>query len=339
MTGAGSAIRALLPQRAKEFARDLLESVKRRIPRTPRGIPALGLADTQLYPHGNNLLPILRKALSQKLAHLGLTASTPVASIGTCFAEEFAIFMQRERCNYIQTEKDAFAASANWGRVYTVPNLLQIVRYSIECDFPLIVERTDAGWIDPLREYTVTPSPTREDAEMRVRQHREASLEALRSCEVLVITVGQNEAWTDMKNDMVWGRIPPREILAARRADFVVKEFGYRENVRDLNGIIERLLKLNPKLRILFTVSPVASHATFSDCDVVSRSFANKCLLRAAVHEVLLLHDSRVFYFPSFEMVLCDNPYSFVADNRHVTRATVRRIFKSLASVTGLSRR
>ena len=41
-------------------------------------------------------------------------------------------------------------------------------------------------------------------------------------------------------------------------------------------------------------------------------------------------YPEQVFYYPSFEMVLAYNPNSFVFDNRHVMRKTVKRIFKAL---------
>ena len=73
----------------------------------------------------------------------------------------------------------------------------------------------------------------------------------------------------------------------------------------------------------------MASYATFISQNIVSQSFAGKCTLRAAIHEILPL-DDKIFYYPSFEFVLSDNPSSFIYDNRHVKRFKVSQILSSL---------
>ena len=74
-----------------------------------------------------------------------ISRETAVASIGSCFAEEFAFYMKRKNFNYLSVEDDKLSASANWGRVYTVPNLLQIVDYSIDSYYPVLVEKSRNG--------------------------------------------------------------------------------------------------------------------------------------------------------------------------------------------------
>jgi hypothetical protein len=330
-------LRALVPAAARRWLRDGFEAARRRFPPAPRALPQFGLSATQVYPQGDNFDVVLGQAMAGKLEGLGLDARTPVASIGTCFAEEFAHFMQQRGLNYVRTEPDALAASANWGRVYTIPNLLQIVRYSFEPDFPLVVERSERGFFDPLRDYVTAHFTSEEDARTSIRRHRTASREAFTQCEVAVITVGQNEAWVDRRNGLIWGRIPSKDVLAARREAFEVREFSQSENREALARTLDLLKKMNPGVRFLITVSPVPSAASFTDSDVVSRSFANKCLLRAVVDEAVAARRGHAFYFPSFEMVLCYNPTSFRADNRHVKYGSVDRIFGLLERTTGIA--
>lgn len=330
-------VRALVPGSLRKAMVDAAEGVARRAPGEAAGLPQYDLAVTQVYPKGNNLYGVLRTATQEKLAALQLDSSTPVASIGTCFAEEFAFFMTNEGHNYLRTEHEDVAASANWGRVYTIPNLLQIVRYSVDPAYPMVVEYGEHGWFDPLREARKsTYAATREEAEGAIRAHRRASYRAFAECRILIITVGQNEAWVDKSGGHVWAKLPPREVLDARRESFRVTEFGFAENVAALEEVVMLLHSVNPTLKIVFTVSPVASQATFSDTDVVSRSFANKCLLRAVVNDVVEKQPTRLFYFPSFEMVLCDNPRNFRADNRHVKYSAVARVFSLLSGATAL---
>jgi len=333
----GPRLRALLPAVVRRRLRDGFEAARRRFPAAPRALPQYGLAATQVYPQGENFDLILEQAIAGKLDGLGLGPRTPVASIGTCFAEEFAHFMQARGMNYVRTEPDVFAASANWGRVYTIPNLLQIVRYSFEPDFPILVERSERGWFDPLRDYATPHFGSEEEAKNAVLRHRQASRVAFTQCEVAVITVGQNEAWSERSSRLIWGTIPPKDILAARRSAYEVREFSLAENRAALDQALDALKRANPKIRFLLTVSPVPSFASFTDSDVVSRSFANKCLLRAVVDEAIAARPGEAFYFPSFEMVLCYNPTNFRADNRHVKYRSVDRIFGLLERTTDLA--
>lgn len=324
-------------KRIRQYIKDgVKSSINRFAPGKAAGLPDHGLEVTQVYPNGTNLYEVLRLATTGKLSRLGLNSSTPVASIGTCFAEEFAYFMRKNAFNYIQAEGGVFPASANWGRVYTIPNFLQIVRYSVDPSYPVLLENSDRGWFDPLREPRASYSESKDAANDVLVAHRRASRDAFCSCKILIVTVGQNEAWIDNVTGQVWAHTPPRDILRARRKDFSVVEFSYSENVAALNEAVNILQSENPGLKILFTVSPVASYATFSDTDVVSHSFANKCILRAAVNEVVSARPDELFYFPSFELVLCDNPRNFRADNRHVKYAAVDRIFDLLAKSTAL---
>jgi hypothetical protein len=329
-------LRVATPLWLRNTYRDLAERARWHIAAEATGLPRYGLSRTQVYPLGRNFLPILLEATAAKLEGLVLRAATPVSSIGTCFAEEFAIFMRRHGYNYITTEPDAFYASARWGRVYTIPNFLQIVRYSFERDFPVTVEEGPKGWFDPLREYSAGTHASREAAESAVRSHRLASREAFSAPSVLILTIGQNEAWLDTASGHVWAQIPPKETLDGIGRRFQAREFGYEENLSALAAALEILFEANPRLQVLMTVSPVASHATFCDSDVVSQSWANKCLLRVVVREILKRHPGRLFYFPSFEIVMGLNRDSFRADNRHVKHATVDRIFELLVQATRL---
>lgn len=328
-------IRLVTPIKARNLIRDLAETVRWHLQAEATGLPKYGLARTQVYPGGRNFIPVLGEATAAKLQGLKLTPGTPVASIGTCFAEEFAIFMQKRGYNYVSTEPNVFYASAQWGRVYTIPNFLQIVRYSFEPDFPFEVEQGPAGWFDVTREYSVGTCPDRESICTAISAHRKASREAFVSASVLILTVGQNESWVDKRSGTVWAQIPPVEMRMDGER-FEPREFTHADNVTALEQALEMLWRFNPALQILITVSPVASYATFCDTDVVSQSFANKCLLRTVVKDVLTRYPGKLFYFPSFEMVLGLNRDSFRADNRHVRHSRVDKIFRTLADSTGL---
>jgi GSCFA family len=318
-----------LPQSVQRRLHDRLEDWRRRRPGRHSGIEKFGLTPAQVYPRGINFDDCVRQAIAGGLEDLVIRKETPVASIGSCFADEFASFMRRAGFNYVAAESDVFPASANWGRVYTIPALRQIVLYSTQDDFPIPIEHSIDGWFDPMREPAVGRCADHEEAEGAIREHRDASRRAFVAARVLIITLGQNEAWIDRRSGLVWARRPPEELLQADAGRFEARTFSFEEDVEWLRDALARLRERNEDLDVLLTVSPVASYATFCGTDAVTQSFAGKCLLRAVAERITRVVP-RVWYFPAFEMALAYNPYTLAADNRHVKNSTIDRIFNLL---------
>jgi hypothetical protein len=315
----------------KEWLRDMRENFHRYFPGPLVGIPKYGLGATQVYPLGQNLYPALEQATKILFSDLDITNETPVASIGTCFAEEFSGFMKNSGGHYLQMEANVFNASAKWGRVYTIPNLKQIVTYSLS-QFPADLEMDDGKYLDPLREKSIGYFPSAKVGHEEIAIHRANSRKVFETAEVLVMTLGQNEAWSDSKLNIVWGSIPPTRLREQNPDRFKPVIFDYKTCVEQLKDTISLLRSKNPSLKIILTVSPVAAYATFSSTDVITQSMEGKSILRSVVGEVGRELEN-VYYFPSYEMVMCNNPHTFNADNRHVKRGTVAHIFSLLSNV------
>jgi len=313
----------------RDWIKDRRESYYRLFSNKGEQRSKIGAYNLEIYPFGNQFLSYLSRKSIKQFTGLGFNLQTPVASIGTCFAEEFASHMKQKGGNYLYLEKNIFNSSANWGRVYTVPNLLQIIKYSVTDDVPVHIEQYEAGFIDPLRERSAGLYANYKDAQTAILSHRTASGNIFRQTEIIVVTLGQNEAWFDKLNNIVWGSIPPSELLKKESGRFSPVQFDFQKNLTDLTLVIQTLRGINRKLKIIFTVSPVGAYATFLNDNVVTQSFAGKCTLRACVDEVIKMHDE-VYYFPSFEIVLSNNPRNFCSDNRHVKRHCVKEIFTTL---------
>jgi hypothetical protein len=324
-----SLLRRILPRRAARYVRDLEEDLRRRRQPPHRGLPEYDLTASQIYPKGNQFDECLRAGIAPMLDGLVIRKETPVASIGSCFADEFASHMREIGFNYIAAESPAFPVSANWGRVYTIPCFRQIVEYSIDDDFALPIEQSPRGWFDPLREPTAGHFPTREHAELGIHAHRAASRHVLASARVLIVTLGQNEAWVDRHSGLVWAHRPPDEMLSAKPDRFESRAFSFEDDTAWLEEALARLRALNPQLDILLTVSPVASYATFAGAEAITQSFAGKAVLRAVADRMTRVVP-RLWYFPAFEMALAYNPHTLQSDNRHVKNATIDRIFALL---------
>src|SRR5437588_1360150 len=164
-----------LPRGLKRRLLDRLEDFRRRYPSPHRGLEQFGLPGTQVYPHGNNFDRCLTAGIGSQLEGLAVRRDTPVASIGSCFANEFASHLREMGFNYVAAESGVFPASANWGRVYTIPCLRQIVMYSTVENFPTPIEQAGGSWFDPLRDSAIGHFRTRDEAESAIRRHRAAS--------------------------------------------------------------------------------------------------------------------------------------------------------------------
>lgn len=311
------------------------EYFERNMPGELIQIPKHHLSITQVYQMGSNFKLALEKATFNSFKDLSSNSDTLVASIGTCFAEEFSAFMKNNKGDlgkYLFVEDNVFNSSANWGRVYTIQNLLQIIKYSLTDKIPIYVVESSKGFLDPFREYSVGYYETSADPRQGIINHRKFSKEVFLKSKILVITLGQNEAWFDIDKNIYWGAAPDLELRKQFRDSYKPTETNFSQNVNDLELILDMLFEFNSDLKIIITVSPVAAGATFLSSDVITQSFAGKCIIRAVVHEVIKKRKGKVFYFPSFEMVLCDNPKSFRPDNRHVNRSKVDEIFSILGN-------
>jgi len=309
--------------------RDTRESITRHLKPITKRDSRYGLTPIQRYPLGEDFHQVMIETASVTLAGTSFDKETPVAAIGSCFAEEVSRVLRENAFNFLIEEKNLWNFSAAWGRVFTVPNFCQIVDYSLNPNLPIVVGKSSHGYFDATRDSEAF-FKTVAEAEKAISAHREKSLLVFQNAKVLFFTLGQNEAWIDQQNNVVWGKMPPAEYLEEDKERFRVERFSIEKNKQLLSAAIDQLFQLNPELRIVLTISPVSSSAAFLSDEVIASSFANKCTLRVVADEIVLAYKGRVGYFPSFEMVLAYNPSTLKADNRHVKYGTVNRIFDTL---------
>ena len=225
----------------------------------------------------------------------------------------------------------------DWGGVYTLANLAQIFAYTFE-NKPVLIEKMDGKFIDPFRESATVNFVSEYLAKETIQKHRIQSKKALQNADLVTITLGQNEAWFDSLMDCFWGSKPSGSLITKQPDRFHPVKFSFNESVDMLRSTLRQLKSKNPSVKIIITISPVPAYATFSGSNVIANSFADKCLLRTVAEQVVDEHKDFCFYFPSFEVALCDNSAVFRADNRHIKRKRIRTIF-NLLDDTFLKRR
>jgi hypothetical protein len=324
----------LLKQTYIFFNDFIKDSIKWRYPSPQRGIKNQGLNELQIYPEGKNFYSTIKKSCFNEFKKTGISRGIKISSLGTCFAEEISKRLNSNRLivNYLSKEKNIYNFSANWGRIYTLPNLFQILKYSLTDDVKIEIEKDQGRFIDPYREHSVNAYNSANEARKFIKTHRKYSKEALKEAECIVITLGQNEAWYDKYKKIYRGSAPSIQLRKEFPNRFYVKELTYNQNKAFLISSINLLRKNNPALKIILTISPVPCFASFLSENIISQGFSGKAILRSVTHQVCKEMED-VIYFPSFEMVLCENRNSYLFDNRHIKQKRINKIFGLLKDV------
>ena len=265
-----------------------------------------------------------------------------IVTAGSCFAQHIARTLAASGYNYLVTEAapaHAFSGTeqyglftARYGNVYTVRQLLQLFdrAYAVFEPAALAWTREDGRLVDPFRP-TVAAFADRDELVAERDAHLEAVRAAFELADVLVFTLGLTEAWVARKDGAVFPLAPgvianPRKLAGVRFANFSVAEMS-----ADLAAFVGKLRTVNPRMRVILTVSPVPLAATFEDAHVLAATTYSKAALRVVAEEaVRTLPD--VAYFPSYEIVTGPQARGrFWADDlREVTPegvATVMRVF------------
>ena len=268
---------------------------------------------------------------------LKIDRSTPIASIGSCFAREIKRRLLQREYNYLTSESQhpaAVHASAAWERVYNTFCLRQIFEYTFDDWRPDL-----RWWVSPRSRKVQDPYrrivlyDTLEAADADFAHHRRSSRRVLQQAAVLVVTLGLTEIWQDRVDGSVIS-LPSGPYVNEggdmSRYEFKVSRYG--ENLENLERIHGIMARHNPACKLLVTVSPVNLWATFrKDLDVISASCNSKSTLRAVADEFTFRHDN-VFYFPAFEMATIYQPlagstyFAPGRENYHVNKATIKFI-------------
>jgi len=270
---------------------------------------------------------------------LSLDKTTPIASMGSCFAREIRKMLIRHGYSYITEETHHPAsvhASAAWERTYNTFTMRQIFEYTFETFEPdvrwWVCPETGAVQ-DPFRR--IIMYGTLDEAVTDFKRHIECSRRALLGAEILILTLGLTEVWQDRSDKSVICLPSGPYVNEGGDMDrYQFKVSRLDENLANLERIHQIMSRHNPGCKLVITVSPVHLWATFrEDLDVISASCNSKSTLRAAADEFVSRHDN-AFYFPSYElasifsMMMGKSCFEKGKENFHVNKETVKLIMK-----------
>jgi hypothetical protein len=257
-----------------------------------------------------------RTAIPAGVSSHTLTLADPVFTAGSCFAD----------CMGRRLDATRLPVMANpFGTLYNPASIHRALGYAIRGSTVHSPQSTvnAAGAVPPPDSYlkngdiylnydfhSELSSLDAGDLQNRIRTTINRAHDFLSRASLLVITYGT--AWVYTRNDT--GAIVAN-CHKQPAALFSKSLLTADDIVRSFDTLHRDLMRLNPELRILLTVSPVRHLKDTLELNSVSKS-----ILRVACHRLQEDYD-RVTYFPAYEMMLDDlRDYRFyAADMLHPT--------------------
>lgn len=246
-----------------------------------------------------------------------ITPEDRIATMGSCFAQHLSRHLERSGLGYDVAERAPAGMSAEearrrqygtfsarYGNVYTVAQAVQLIRRAYGD-----LEPVDEAWrrgsvvVDPFRPQ-VEPDGFADLAALRTDRvvHLAATQDAIERADVLVFTLGLTEAWRSRHDGCVFPVAPGVSGGEWSPDDHEFVNFTVEEVTSGLDTLCQLLRSVNPRLRVLLTVSPVPLIATYEDRHVLVSTTLSKAVLRVAADAAQRRFDF-VDYFPSFELI------------------------------------
>ena len=269
-----------------------------------------------------------------------------IATAGSCFAQHIGGTLRRRGLKVLDSEPAPATItaaeasrrhyglfSARYGNVYTTRQLLQLIRRAIGAFTPAedVWQRPDGRFVDPFRPQ-IEPDgfATAGQVIADTDRHLRAVLAALETMDVFVFTLGLTEAWASATDGAVFP-LAPGVVAGTMDPDrYRFHNFTATQVRSDLRRALDLLRDINPRLKVLLTVSPVPLAATFEPRHVLTATTYSKSVLRVVAEEMVADHGF-VDYFPSYEMIAGSQAAQlfFEADRRSVTAAGVEHVMAS----------
>jgi len=246
-----------------------------------------------------------------------IEATDEIASAGSCFAQHIRHHLEVQGFRYLDLEPQPSLMSneaarrygyglfsARYQNIYTAKQLHQLFTRAFGDFIPVDQAwESDGRWFDPFRP-SVEPGgfASREELELSTHSHLGAVREMFLRTNVFIFTLGLTEAWRDRKDGAVYPTCPGTiaGTFDPDRHEFV--NFNHSETWSDMRAFLVGLRTVNPRVRVLLTVSPVPLTATASGRHVLVATMASKSTLRS-VAETIYQRYSYVDYFPAYELV------------------------------------
>ncbi|SFJ72533.1 GSCFA domain-containing protein [Celeribacter neptunius] len=194
--------------------------------------------------------------------------------------------------------------SARYGNVYTVRQMLQLLREAAGEVTPAEpVWQRDGRFFDAQRPNIEPTGFESAEAVMEARNsHLRAVREAIGQAEVLVFTLGLTECWQHRDSGTVYPTAPGTLAGTYDPDIYMFRNFTLPEVRDDLIALRDHVTACAPGIKMVLTVSPVPLTATATGGHVLPAAAYSKAVLRGAAGEMAQRFED-VDYVPSFEVI------------------------------------
>lgn len=273
-------------------------------------------------------------------AKFPVTRKMRVMTAGSCFAQHVGRALRGAGFNVLDKEalppamvdkvQESYGYglySARYGNIYTVRQLLQMLRESTGEEHPAEpVWEKDGRYYDAQRP-SVEPQglDSPEDVIRHRVLHLKAVREAVKSADLLVFTLGLTEAWIHTQTGTVYPTAPGTIAGQFDPDVYSFVNYDVMSIYKDFLQVRKIVRSISPHCKFLVTVSPVPLTATASGNHVEVATSYSKSVLRS-VCGMLVERCADVDYFPSYELITSANNRGvyFEANKRSVSAKGVQ---------------
>lgn len=257
--------------------------------------------------------------LSQLWEPLPLTRQDRIATAGSCFAQHIGNNLARRGAAFMDLEPPPHALfasvadarrfgyrvySCRYGNIYTARQLVQLFDEAFGRRNPQeSVWQRDGRFFDALRPSVDPVGQASAEQVLMLRQAHLAKVrEMFQTLNLFVFTFGLTEAWVSRTDGTAFPTAPGTICGEFDATRYEFQNFTYPEIAADMGRFWSGLREINPRARLLMTVSPVPLTATASGEHVLVATTYSKSVLRAAAGDLARqLPDA--CYFPSYEII------------------------------------
>ncbi len=227
-----------------------------------------------------------------------------ISAAGSCFAQHIGQQLKKREFKFLTS---AFSAdrveSFGLGNIYTTKQMRQWLEFCLgeRVWSEETVFYDNLGQIhDHLIPNLKPKSTISAISEKRILISKEI-VSQLKKSNVFIFTCGLTEQW-ESQYEEAFAACPGTVAGEFDSKKHHFKNLSYRQIADDLISIEQLICRINPKIKFIYTVSPVPLTATAEDEHVLVATSFSKAKLRAAVGEHVK-HSSISTYFPSYEII------------------------------------
>ncbi len=209
-----------------------------------------------------------------------------ITLLGSCFSENVGEHLCKTGFDILRNPNGILFNPSS------ISGSLRNIIFKKKINTSLFIQRNDLFF--SLQNHSSIFGKTKDELESKLEDLEANAHNFLKQADHLIITLGSAFVYKHLRSNTIAGNCHK---LPAQ--DFQKRMLSIEEIVNDYKTLITELRVFNPKLNIIFTVSPVKYLK-----DGVEENTLSKSTLLLAVNQIC--KDLKCFYFPAYELVIDD---------------------------------